>query len=289
MDQKELRKQVTKSVSSVTHDEIKQAWQRFGMGLLVFVGVVITVLLLIMVQRGTATRAEAEADPLEDPISTDELAELAAQTAQAFLAAETVAQKARHVVEPRRVLPLMQKYYRKHPMDTRQFKAFVDHRPHFAGGREFFMGTVVFKDGNSEFWVFEKDAEDAVKLQWEVAVTYADKDWDTFVETKDTVSSSFRVLLERLDEFYLNYDFSDESDPDNYECFLVRVPYSERYVYGYLEKSNDDYITSAGVWNVSSLKVKPVTAKIRFLENAKGDQVLIEDIENFSWVRGVDM
>jgi hypothetical protein len=287
MDRKELRKRVTKSVTTETHDEIKEAWRKFGMIVLVVFGVLIFILLIIRVQRGLGSRTEDASDDLENEVSMTVLEERATASARGFLAGNTISAKANFVMDPRRVMPLMEKYYQIHEWDDRKFKDLVEERYHISGGREFVMGNALFTDGSKEFWVFEKTAEAEMRLQWEVAVGYSDKDWDQFIATKDTESGTFRVLLEYLlDDPYYNFDFDD---PELYSCFILRVPGSERYVYGYLEKTSEAHKAFVAVRLMSELKSLPVIVKMRFLEKAHGEQVLIENIENFSWVPGVDM
>ena len=286
MDRKEIRKQVTKSVTTETRDEIKRAWQKLGIVVVSIFGVLVFLLLVVLLQRGLATRGEELPDEVEEAPSVEILGERAREAARGFLAAETVPAKARFVAEPRRVMPLMEHYYQTHPREDREFRDLVDRRYHVAGGRKFLMGHVVFEDETRDFWVFEKNEKGEVKLQWEALTAYSEKDWESFIDSRDMEGGTFRVLLEVVEDPYFNYDFAE---PELYTCLLLRVPQSERYLYGYLDRSSEVHDSFVAVRFMSELIAMPVIAKLRFPDGAHGEQVHIDDIENFSWIHGVDM
>lgn len=286
MDRKEVRKRVTESVATETQDEIRQAWQRFAIITLSLFALILLGIVIFMIQRGFGS-----ADPVDESVSQgmtiEDMQAAATETAKGFLKAESVPSRARFVVDPRRVMPLMERHYQRRPWTEKRFKDFLAPQLHVASDREFLMGKVLFEDGTDAFWVFEKSDEDELKLQWEVAVAYAEKDWDTFIEERDTEGGLFRVTMEYLvDEPYFNHDFRDD---ELFDCFMLRVPYSEKYLYGYLDKESQAYKSFVAVRLLSNLVSMPVIAKLRFPQNAHGEQVLIEDIKAFSWVEGVDM
>lgn len=287
MDRKELRKQVTMTTSSETHDEITKAWKKFTAVALVVLGIGVLILSVVLFLRGTA---EVEEGPIVlevQPIDLAEFSGLALETAQGYLGATTVIEKANHVMDPRRVMPLMEDYYANRPMETRAIKSLANERYHVADKREFLMANVVFENNEAESWIFELNEEQKVKIQWEVVVGYSNKDWDTFVESKDTENGTFRVTLEFLvTNPYYSFDFTDS---DLHSCFMIRHPRSERYVYGYLRTDSEAHKSFNAVRIMSNLRSLPAIVTMRFLEDGQPDQVLMEDIESFSWIMGVDM
>ena len=288
MDRKELRKQVTQSVTTETRDEIRQAWSKFAAITLGVFAVVLAILSFVMFQRGTETVEETPMEKQEEgSMSLDEMALLARESADGFLNGTTVLEKAQHVMEPRRVMPLMERYYEKHPMETLKFRDFSNEKYHVAGNREFLIATVIFSDSSRAMWVFEANDEGKVKLQWEVAVGYSDKDWEAFIADRDEDPTTFRVMLEYLiTDPYYNFDFVNQ---EKYSCFRLRHPLSDEEIFGYLDKSTEAHESFIAVRLISELPAMPVIVTLRYLPDGQPNQVVIDDIKSFSWIDGVDM
>jgi len=282
MEKKEIRQQVKRSVESELRDEIRSMWRKVGAFALIVMGLLILVLTLVLLKRGLSSRDEPASAAIKE-LSVDDFVRQAEASARGYLEATDVPEMAKHVHDPRRLLPLMRKYYQRHPDDERKLKELLKPRFHVASKREFIMTTVVFKDESSSLWVFEKDESGEMKLQWEVAVSYSEVDWEDFLKSKDTKSGKFRVTMEWAD--YYNYQFNDE---EAHQSFVLRVPYSESYVYGYLDRSSEAFKEFMAVRTMSELSAMPVIANLQFLEGGSPEQVTIASIDNFSWVTGVD-
>ena len=282
MEKKEIRQQVRRSVESELRQEIRAMWKKVGAFVLVVMGLSILVLTFVLIKKGLSTRDETETEAIKS-ISVDDLVLQAEAEARGFLKAETVAQMAEHVHDPRRVLPLMRKYYERHPDDDRELKKLHNPRFHVASQREFIMSTAVFTDETNALWVFETDDAGVMKLQWEVAVSYSEIDWDDFLKSKDSKGGKFRVTMEWAD--YYNYAFNDE---EAYQSFTLRVPNSDAYVYGYLDRASDAFKEFMAVRTMSELQAMPVIANLEFPEGGGGEQVMVTSIDNFSWITGVD-
>ena len=287
MDRKELRKQVTQSSHTEAEDDIRKAWQKFAAIILVIFAILMVILSVVLIIRGTAEVDEPTVVQEIPPLSLGEFSLRAAEVTRAFLEADTVLDKANQVMEPRRVMPLMEDYYSKVPMEDKKLLELSGEKFHVAEERDFLLADVIFEDNSRASWVFEANDEGKVKIQWEVAVGYSDKDWERFIETRDSETGNFRVLMEfMVTNPYFNYDFEDS---ETHSCFMIRHPLSDKFVYGYLETVSDAHKTFNAVRIISNLRSLPVIAKLRFLENGQPDQVLIEDIETFSWISGIDM
>ena len=287
MDRKELRKQVTRTATIESEDEIRQAWKKFAAIVLVVFGICLLVLTIVLMQRGTAVKDEGPIELAEKPLSLSEFSILALETARGFSNATSVTERASYVMEPRRVMPLMETYHERVPLVAREVRELTNERFHVAEKREFLLVTVVFEGNVRESWVFEKNDEGKVKLQWEVAVGYSDKDWDAFVTSRDTTPGTFRILSEYMvTNPYYNFDFTD---PEAHSCFILRHPRSDLFVYGYLDTASEAHKKFVAVRLISDLVALPIIAKVRFLEGGQPDQVVIDDIETFSWISGVDM
>ncbi len=287
MDRKELRKQATQSSHTEAEQDIRKAWQKFAAIVLVVFAILVVILSIVLYVRGTAEVDEAPVEPEVASLPLGEFSYRAAEVTRAFLEADTVLEKANQVMEPRRVMPLMEDYYSKVPMETKKLLELTSEKFHVAEERDFLLANLVYEDNSQASWVFEANDEGKVKIQWEVAVGYSDKDWETFIETKDTGTGTFRVMMEfMVTNPYFNFDFNDS---DTHSCFMIRHPRLEKFVYGYLDTTSEAHKSFNAVRIMSNLRSLPVIAKLRFLENGQPDQVLIEDIETFSWISGIDM
>ena len=282
MEKKEIRQQVRQSVDTQLKQEIQAMWKKVGAFVLTLMGLLILLLTFILMQRGMGSRDEPSGEAIKE-FSLDEMSAQAEAAARGFLAAKTVPEMAQHVHDPRRVLPLMRDYYQTHPLDERELKELRKSRFHVASEREFIMSTAVFSDETSALWVFEKDDAGVMKLQWEVAVSYSEIDWDAFLSSKTTEPAKFRVTVEWTD--YYNYQFSDE---ETYQSLLLRTPQSDTHVFGYIERDSDTFNEFMAVRTMSDVIAMPVIATLQFPEGGDGEQVLIVSIDSFSWVTGVE-
>ena len=286
MEKKEIRDLVRASVKSEMGNELKKTWRKVASIILSVVALAFLAVVIFMIRKGRLG-SEAVSPPIQG-IQVDVMSEQATVAARGYLESESMGEKAQYVCEARRVLPLMKRYYETHPFDSRKFKRLKDTKYHVATGREFIMGRVSFQDSSiaPEMWVFEKEEDGVVRLQWEVAVGHSDLDWATFLDDRDTQGGRFRVLLEMAD--YYNFEYSDK---EAYQSFMIRAPGSERYVYGYLDRQSPAYKQFVAVRLMSNLQSMPVIAILRFPINdrANGEQVIVAEIDSCSWVEGVDM
>jgi hypothetical protein len=297
MDDKELRKRVTQSVTSETRNEIRQAWSKVAVAVLAVFGVALLVLLGTLMQQGLKTQPEPDTEPLPEPISNQELDERAQETARLFVEAKTVAEKAKFVADPRRALPLMRNYYQRHPMEegaivlfeTIKKMGYLTADNHYRNNRRFLLRHVTLEDRPTETWIFEVVEDDAVRIVWEASVVYSDKEWEPFIQRKETEGGTFRVLLQSMeDDPYFNHDFPP-NQREVYHCFRLYHPKSEKSLYGYLRKPSDHHKSFLAVKAMTPLTNLPVTLTIRFPEDAYGEQVFIDQIDSFSWIPGVEM
>lgn len=129
-------------------------------------------------------------------------------------------------------------------------------------------------------------------LHWDVFANFAGKDWETFVDSKDTESGLFRVDLKA--SYYYNFQFSDES---KYLSLELQPAGFEEPVIGYLERSHPHaqplilmarfHNRPSGDGGQTQSKAFPAIVKVRFPEDSVDQQVIIEEILGFHWVLGL--
>ncbi len=84
------------------------------------------------------------------------------------------------------------------------------------------------------YTIFMEFTPDGYRIDWESAVRYQATDWQTFVESKRTESTNFRVHVAKDD--YFNYQFNDSTVWASYK---IRDPHTEQVINGYAHQQSE--------------------------------------------------
>lgn len=196
-----------------------------------------------------------------------------------FLSAKTFEEKAKFVRHPKRVLPLMKRYYETHEFTPLTFKDTHEYHIVSLSNRPFIALMVEVEEG-SKVPVLLEDLPGGMLVDWESFVCYQPVAPEEYIEGRPTETYSLRVYAER-DEFF-TYEFSDE---DKYECYRLTFRNSDVIMYGFVEKGGVTAREIASMVSPGRRGVKiPVILKVRFIEDGKARRsVLIEDLESKLW------
>lgn len=283
MDHKEVRRQVSDTVDYETDDEIKKAWHRFGIILVIVSGLMITAVVTFLLLRGIGGAGKSDQPSAPAPLTFAQVRERAQQTAKSYLEADTIASKTRYVFDGHNTRLRMTPHYNRRPIERHRFQEFTAFVPESAGDRQLYVGTVRYHDGTIAPWTFEFEDREA-KIHWEALVAYAEADWDAFVTNRVTEPTQFRVEMAVLDD-----DPQSEHFPaEEYLGFRMGVPYSGKSIVGFLSKSSDAYLAKEGRWEIPEGVRKNVIASLRYSLGSTDGQAIIDTIEEFSWIEGVD-
>ena len=179
-----------------------------------------------------------------------------------YLKADSIDQKLAYVRHPRRVRPLMEKYYKDHQMVAEQFRQFAHYQAVGIDGSSFVYGRVELADGSSHDLLLEQLQDGSYRVDWESDVYYLPMPWDEFIISRPTQPLVMRVGA-TSDNFFA-YEFSE----DQYDCFKLTVRDSDDYLFGYAVKGSEASIAMRTFFmktrKLAGDKAEPVTLMLRF-------------------------
>ncbi|MEO1857421.1 MAG: hypothetical protein ABGY95_08685 [Rubritalea sp.] len=228
---------------------------------------------LTLINSGGNVNQAIEASP-NGALSFDEKLEIRNSTIAAYLAATTIEEKAQFVRDPERVIPLMEQYYKKFPMEPEQIRSrFMESAVMEKGG---VLWRVRARDKNTHgsLHLLVETRDDGVSLvDWETDVIYQPSDWSTFKSTKSIEPHVFRALVQiaQLDGFH-GFEFAEYN---KFRCFKVTLIGSDDYLWAYTEigSPEDDkmvkLITSGGRRNINIKQPLPVMLELRYPLNGQ--------------------
>lgn len=183
-----------------------------------------------------------------------------------YLKADSIDQKLAYVRHPKRVRPLMEKYYKDHQMVAEQFRQFAHYQAVGIDGASFVYGRVVLADDASHDLLLEQLPNGSYRVDWESDVCYQAMAWDQFLSSRPTQPLVMRVGA-TPDNFFA-YEFSE----DQYDCFKLTARDSDDHVFGYAVKGSEVSIAMRSFFmkarQVVSGKSEPFTLLLRFSESA---------------------
>jgi len=198
-------------------------------------------------------------------------------TVAAYLAAATVQEKALHVRDPERVLPLMEEYYKKFPVMAEQMRSDVVESPVMGKKRVLWRVKAREKATHGSLYLLVEMNEDGTSLvDWETDVVYQPSSWSLFKSTKSTEVHTFRarVQIAQLDGFH-GFEFSEYN---KFRCFKVTLPGSEDYLWAYTEIGSAEdmkmvsLITAGGRRRINTKRAFPVMLELRYPKNGQSSR-----------------
>lgn len=114
-----------------------------------------------------------------------------------FFEANTVDMKLVFARDSLRVKPLMQNYYRSHPLNSLRWKNLgwlmsVDEKGHRLG-----YAQAIFDDAEPINVIVEETAEGRYRVDWESSVSYGELDWKDFLKVRPVEPTLLRVVASK--------------------------------------------------------------------------------------------
>lgn len=114
-----------------------------------------------------------------------------------FFEANTIDMKLVFARDSMRVRPLMENFYRSHPMTPPRWKNLgwlmsVDEK-----GYRFGYAQAVFDDAEPVSVVFEETADGKYRVDWESSVSYGELDWKEFLKVRPAEPTLLRVIASK--------------------------------------------------------------------------------------------
>ncbi len=200
-----------------------------------------------------------------------------------YLSATSIDELARYVRHPERVRPLMEDYYKNHPIVanpmTRNLPSFdyIESEP----GKNFWVGTCELKDGQIVKAYVEILTTGESKVDWETMVYHQPMSWDDYSKKRLIGEPmNFRVYIEN------GYQFSDEfEDRTTWRCYRLTSKDSEAIIYGYIKAGSPLEKELTQQIEANKSKKCPVILRLNIPVKLKAKQsVIIEKVVSKYWV-----
>lgn len=231
-------------------EDLEEQWEeekkRRGtgpMGLLVLVGILVLAVWGVAmwgIPKGDA-RLDRKAEEMAEKLLQQELDMQEAEVlmgriediVRSYLAAATIEEKLQQVRMKERVRPLMENYYRTHPLDPQVFERVIQFQPIGLGSYPFIVLTVRVESGATIGLLLEDGEDGTVLVDWESQVAYQPMSLAQYVEAKPEESMTFRVNV-AYDQFYA-YEFVDK---ERYVSLFLSERDEDGFLFGYVERGS---------------------------------------------------
>ena len=192
---------------------------------------------------GVVLRKDRPAAVVETPELADESglgAELAAEREQikqivaAYIGANTLEEKLKHVRRREAVEPQMREFYSKHELYPLKIWNYESVEPRSIRGWPFWQAEVVTPEGKETLIV--EPVGDGFKIDWETHVGWNPMSTDEYLQARPREKMEFRVTVSGDD--YYNGPFADS---DTYYSAKLEFPDSSELIFGYIELNSPDF------------------------------------------------
>lgn len=261
-------------------DQDKRRWRVPALGWFVFAGLLIGVIIVVLkIFLHEPPSPEEQSNALQQELAEPGQGELKQvrstlermnDCTREYLGATDIGQKLAHARHPRRVKPLMEQYYKNHPMAAQQFHQFETYRAVVIDNGHFVLGSVVMADGSKQDLLLEQLQSGSFKVDWESDVCYQAMPWEEFIIKRPAEPLVMRVIASP-DNFYA-YGFDEE----RYDCFQLTTRGSDDYVFGYTLKGGEASIAMRTLFlqarKLTTRAAEPVTLVLRFPEDSRSNR-----------------
>ena len=158
------------------------------------------------------------------------------QVVRQFCEATSVEEMLPVVRQPERVKPLMEAYYRAHPMVPLGFERQGDFQGTGLGtDTTFWRLRVEVAGGKRMVLIIEQEGEDGYRIDWETAVTYQPMEWDRYVlERPAGTVMDFRVHV--MQDVLYSHEYADSG---KWRAYRLTTPAGVETLFGYAEKGGE--------------------------------------------------
>jgi hypothetical protein len=202
------------------------------------------------------------------------------QETKDYLAAATIEEMLPHVRQPERVRPLMESWYKWHPLKPTVFKNMGEFGGVNLKGLPFWRIKAVVDTGDIHDLIVEQLSDTTAKIDWEMDVYYQPTDWDRFVKDRSSEQAwDFRVLA--TPDSFFSHEFPDDG---HWACFQLMTAGGD-YVFGYAPADSQLTKILRGMARSSPDRSTPVILRLHRPLGIKSPRgVLIDSLVAPSWV-----
>jgi len=197
-----------------------------------------------------------------------------------YCEAKSIAEMQPFIRQAERVRPLMEDWYRRHPMQTGIFDRLDLFQPVTLDNKgSFWMVTCAMKDKSVRRLLLEELPQGAVGVDWETAVCYQPMDWDEYATQAPRGSFDFRVRIEQ--DHLFSHEFADAG---KWSCYRLTAPQGDEVLYGYVVTQSELGQKLSQMMTQGGNKQMPVLLRISKPTDLKSQRgVVIEKLCSPRW------
>lgn len=196
-----------------------------------------------------------------------------------FFNSSNVAEKAAVSRDSSRVLPLMEVYYQKHPLNGAAWQKLGWVLPMDEPDHRLAYAQALFLDGDPVCLVVEETADGSFHVDWESSVRYSELDWKEFLATRPDQPTLFRVIASKpLANTAENTDATQE-------VIELKHPAEQGVVYAYFNKNDPQFRSLVEQLQLGNWSNVPLTLRLCYpgpTSNARA--VRIAGVEGKGWL-----
>jgi hypothetical protein len=201
---------------------------------------------------------------------------------QNFFDSRSVEEMLRYVRHPLRMVPLMEKEYRKSPPIPLRVEKVLSMDPLTIDNRaSFWMVSCELEGAQVRQVLVEVVSSNEAKVDWETYVCHQSMDWDEFAKSRPGgFTGDFRVYAEP--DNYYSYEFADS---DAFVSFRLTALDSEDVLYGYVDRGGEIAKRMARVFERNGGGVTPMILRLHLPEGITSKRgVVVKDMICPRWL-----
>ncbi|MDB6077052.1 MAG: hypothetical protein JWO82_799 [Akkermansiaceae bacterium] len=202
------------------------------------------------------------------------------QEVKAYLAAGTIEERLAHIRQPERVRPLMEDWYRRHPLKAETYKSTGSLAGVSFRRLPFWRIQAETSDDQIHDLLLEQTSDTAAKVDWETDVYYQPMDWDRYVKERTSDKAyDFRVLT--APDTFFSHEFADD---ERWASFRIATADGD-YLFGYARADGKITRMLHAITSMTESGVAPVILRLRTPADVKSPRgVIIESVVAPNWI-----
>ena len=201
-----------------------------------------------------------------------------AEVVKEFFCADSVAKLLPLVRDARRVRPLMESYYKAHPLKPAAWKGVGWAMPVEEPGYQFAYVQALFEHTPPVHVVVE-ETDVGFLVDWESSVHYSELGWKDFQQSRPGVPKTFRLLASRAD------DAGPTSSRQPVTILKLKHPAEDGVIFGRFDSGDPRFRPLVEQLDLCQWKDVPVTLRLCYPgPSAPANEVDIAGVEGKGWL-----
>ncbi|MBE7498199.1 MAG: hypothetical protein HS117_24945 [Verrucomicrobiaceae bacterium] len=199
-----------------------------------------------------------------------------------FFEAASIDMKLAFSRDSARVRPLMENYYRSHPMTRPRWKNLGWVMTVDEPGYRFGYAQALFDDADPATVVIEETTDGKYRVDWEHSVSYGEIEWSEFLKVRPAEPTLMRVIASKP------HVAPNSGAPKDHEILEIKHPAGEGTVYAYFDRNDPKFQPLIQQLQSGNWKDVPLTLRLCYPGTASpagtAMSARIANIEGKNWV-----